>query len=80
MGDAEGRNKEASKVIQTTRQRNTAHPRQSLFQKKWAALDGIRTHLRQLSFDMYMHNVTVESKAKQCRQCLKNEYYIYMYM
>ena len=30
MRDAEGRKKEASKVKQTTRQSNTAHPRQSL--------------------------------------------------
>ena len=30
MRDAEGRKKEASKVIQKTRQSNTAHPRQSL--------------------------------------------------
>ena len=31
MRDEEGRKKEASKVKQTTRQSNTAHPRQSLF-------------------------------------------------
>ena len=30
MGDAEGRKKEASKVMQTTKQSNTTHPRQSL--------------------------------------------------
>ena len=30
MRDEEGRKKEASKVKQTTRQSNTAHPRQSL--------------------------------------------------
>ena len=32
MRDEEGRKKEASKVKQTTRKSNTAHPRQSLFQ------------------------------------------------
>ena len=32
--DAEGRKKEASKVKQTTRQSNTAHPRQPLFLRK----------------------------------------------
>ena len=31
MRDEEGRKKEASKIKQTTRQSNTAHPRQSLF-------------------------------------------------
>ena len=31
--EKEGRKKEASKVKQTTRQSNTAHPRQSLFLK-----------------------------------------------
>ena len=36
--DAEGRKKEASKVIQTTRQSNTTHPRQSLFQRKMSCL------------------------------------------
>ena len=30
----EGRKEEASKAIQTTKQRNTAHPRQSLFRMK----------------------------------------------
>ena len=35
---AEGRKKEASKVKQTTRQSNTAHPRQSLFQRKMSCL------------------------------------------
>ena len=34
MRDKEGRKKEASKVIQITRQSNTAHPRESLFKKK----------------------------------------------
>ena len=34
----DGRKKEASKVIQTTRQSNTAHPRQSLFQRKMSCL------------------------------------------
>ena len=34
MRDEEGKKKEESKVIQTTRQSNTAHPRQSLFQRK----------------------------------------------
>ena len=34
MRDEEGRKKEASKVKQTTRQNNTAHPRKSLFQRK----------------------------------------------
>ena len=34
MRDEEGRKKEASKVKQTTKQSNTAHPRQSLFQRK----------------------------------------------
>ena len=34
MRDEEGRKKEASKVKQTTRQSNTTHPRQSLFQRK----------------------------------------------
>ena len=38
MRDAEGRKKEASKVIQTTRQSNTAHPRQSLFLRKMSCL------------------------------------------
>ena len=32
--EKEGRKKEASKVKQTTKQRNTAHPRQSLFLRK----------------------------------------------
>ena len=32
------RKKEASKVIQTTRQSNTAYPRQSLFQRKMSCL------------------------------------------
>ena len=32
MRDAEGRKKEASKVIQTTKQSNAIHPRRSLFQ------------------------------------------------
>ena len=34
----EGRKKEASKVKQTTRQSNTAHPRQSLFLRKMCCL------------------------------------------
>ena len=34
----EGRKKEASKVKQTTRQSNTAHPRQSLFLRKMSCL------------------------------------------
>ena len=34
MRDEKGRKKEASKVKQTTRQRNTAYPRQSLFLRK----------------------------------------------
>ena len=34
----EGRKKEASKVKQTTRQSNTAHPRQSLFLEKMSCL------------------------------------------
>ena len=38
MRDAEGRKKETSKVIQTTKQSNTAHPRQSFFQRKMSCL------------------------------------------
>ena len=38
MTDA-GRKKEASKVVQTTRQSNTTHPRQSLSKEKLAASD-----------------------------------------
>ena len=34
MRDEEGRKKEASEVKQPTRQSNTTHPRQSLFQRK----------------------------------------------
>ena len=34
MRDEEGKNKEASEVKQTTRQRNIPHPRQLLFQRK----------------------------------------------
>ena len=33
LKDEEGRKKEASKVIQTTKQSNTTHPRQSFFQR-----------------------------------------------
>ena len=36
--EKEGRKKEASKVKQTTRQSNTAHPRQSLFLRKMSCL------------------------------------------
>ena len=39
------RKEEVSKVKQTTKQSNTAHPRQSLFQRKLAASGGIRTHM-----------------------------------
>ena len=42
MTDAEGRKKEASKVIQTTKQSNTAHPRQPLFQGK---MSGTHMHI-----------------------------------
>ena len=38
MRDAEARKKEASKVIQTTRQSNTTHPKQSLFLTKMSCL------------------------------------------
>ena len=38
MRNAEGRKKEASKVKQTTKQSNTAHPRQSPFQRKMSCL------------------------------------------
>ena len=37
--DAEGRKNVASKVIQTAKQSNTAHPRQSLFQGKMSCLE-----------------------------------------
>ena len=36
--DAKGRKKEASKVKQTTKQSNTTHPRQSIFQIKMSCL------------------------------------------
>ena len=36
--ELEGRKKEASKAKQTTRQSNTAHPRQSLFLRKMSCL------------------------------------------
>ena len=53
---AEGRKKEASKVIQTTKQSNTTHQRQSLFR---ASFGGIQTHhtlyTRQSTVDMYMY-------------------------
>ena len=39
MRDEEGRKKEASKVKRTTRQSNTAHPRQSLFLRKMSNLE-----------------------------------------
>ena len=38
MRDEEGRKKEASKVVQTTRQSTTVHPRQSLFLRKMSCL------------------------------------------
>ena len=38
MRDEKGRKKEASKVKQTARQSNTAHPRQSLFLRKMSCL------------------------------------------
>ena len=59
MRDAEGRKKEASKAIQTTRQSNTAHPRQSLFQRKMSCLgwNYNRRHstLETCSMYMYIH-------------------------
>ena len=39
MRDEKKRKKEASKVKQTTRQSNTAHPRQSLFLRKMSCLE-----------------------------------------
>ena len=48
----EGRKEEASKVKQTTRQSNTAHPRQSLFLRKIAASGGTRTDY---TLDMYIY-------------------------
>ena len=44
-----GRKKEASKVIQTTKQSNTAHPRQSLFQSRMSCL-GWDTNPRHSAF------------------------------
>ena len=45
MRDTKGRKKIASKVKQTTRQSNTTHPRQSLFQKNelriWTVTSGM---------------------------------------
>ena len=38
MRDKEGRKKEASKAMQTTKQSNTTHPRQSLFQRRMSCL------------------------------------------
>ena len=38
MRDEEGRKKEVSKIKQTTRQSNTANPRQSLFLRKMNCL------------------------------------------
>ena len=42
----EGRKEKASKVKQTTRQRNTAHPRQSLFLRKMSCLGYIHVLMR----------------------------------
>ena len=42
MRDGEGRKKEASKVLQTTKQINTGHPRQSLFSKGKNELPWVR--------------------------------------
>ena len=49
MRDEEGKKKEASKVKQTTKQSNTAHPRQSLFLRKISFLE----HL-QMGYVVYM--------------------------
>ena len=54
MKDAERRKKEASKVKQTTKQSNTAHPRQSLFQRKISCL-------------MYKYTVRLDSVTHKTR-------------
>ena len=62
----EGRKKEASKVKQTTRQSNTAHPRQSLFLRKMSCLgwDLNPRHSRQstlpLSYQGSMDSLNME--------------------
>ena len=58
MRDAEGRKEEASNAIQTTKQSNTAHPRQSLFQRKtelirWDSNPQHSTCITNISYSYY---------------------------
>ena len=57
MRDEEERKKEASKVKQTTKQSNTANPRQSLFQRKMSCLgwDGISHTLLSFFLNKILH-------------------------
>ena len=66
----ERRKKEASKVKQTTRQSNTAHPRQSLFLRKMSCLrwDSNPRHSTLVLSCIYMYNYT-SSGLKDCFMC-----------
>ena len=90
MRDAEGRKKEASKVKQTTRQSNTAHPRQSLFQRKnylpqtEHSTSYIPRQLNWLGPNPTSHvytriTVTCEHKRSYDVLCFPKKIYIYSY-
>ena len=61
MRDEEERKKEASKVKQTTRQSNTAHPRQSLFLRKMSCLGTSTLHFSLSFCSIYT--------SRRCLQC-----------
>ena len=81
MRDAEGRKKEVSMVIQTTRQSNTAHPRQSLFQRKMSCLgwDLNPRHVQvQTSPDMYRHSNTSKERDTKDEDSFRAVYIYYL--
>ena len=74
--EKEGRKKQARSDKQTTRQSNTAHPRQSLFLRKISDSGGTRTHgtlhSRQsaLPAELHVHNAVRDRQTDRDRETL----------
>ena len=65
MRDGEGRKREASKVKQTTRQSNTAHPRQSLAVQRLA-----RPIIKYSTIYLYKYVETNQTKNEKKKKFL----------
>ena len=74
----EGRKKEASKVKQITNQSNTAHPRQSLFQRKMSCLgwdsNPQHSNIDRALYQLYMYSIHVHVPMKEKEQGIANAY------